>query len=135
MKRQFTGLRGQKIGFESTFTCREDVSTQTTSDKSVSLNQMLFFEKWLKMILELDIQKLITSKTFIHLFIIFLIFLCGKTHKHFLQIRCVKHFDNSRQHLILLIVTQNFPNGTTVTHRESIIGNSQPFSKTSLSIF
>ena len=49
MKRQFTSLRKQKIGFGSTFTCREGVSTPTTPVKSVPLNQMLFLKmdsKW-----------------------------------------------------------------------------------------
>ena len=55
MKRQFTSLRRQKIGFGNTFTCREGVSTPTTPVKSVPLNQMLFLKNGLKMVLKFDI--------------------------------------------------------------------------------
>ena len=55
--------------------------------------------------------------------------------REFLWIRNIKHFDNYRQHLILLIVPQNFSNGTTVTRRESIVGNLRSFPKTSFSKF
>ena len=55
MKRQFTSLRKQQIGFGSTFTCQEGFSTPTTSVKSVPLNQMFIFENWFKMVLKFDI--------------------------------------------------------------------------------
>ena len=53
----------------------------------------------------------------------------------FFWIRSIKHFDNCRYHLILLIIPQDFPNGTTITRKESIVGNSRSFSKTSFSTF
>ena len=41
-------LAKTKIGFESTFTCREGVSTPTTPVKLVPLNQMLLLKIGLK---------------------------------------------------------------------------------------
>ena len=55
--------------------------------------------------------------------------------REFFWIRSIKHFDNCRQRLILLIVSQDFPNGTTITRRESIVGNLRSFPKTSFSKF
>ena len=65
MKRQFTGLRKQKIGFGSTFRHREGVSTPTTSVKLVPLNQVLFWKIGSKWFLKFDIEKLIILKFFI----------------------------------------------------------------------
>ena len=55
--------------------------------------------------------------------------------REFLWIRNIKHFDNCRQRLILVIVPQDFLNGTTVTRRESIVGNLCSFPKTSFNKF
>ena len=55
MKRQFTSLQRQKVGFGNTFTCREGVSTPTMPEKSVPLKLNVVFENWLKMVLELHI--------------------------------------------------------------------------------
>ena len=55
--------------------------------------------------------------------------------RKFLWIRSIKHFDNCRQRLILLIVPQDFPNRTIVTHRESIVDNLRSFPKTSFNKF
>ena len=55
MKRQFKSLRKKKIGFESTFTCREGVSTPTTPLKSVPLNQVLSLKVNSQMVLEIDV--------------------------------------------------------------------------------
>ena len=80
MKRQFMSLRNKKIGFGSTFRCREGVSTSTTPIKSVPLNQMLFLKIVSKMILKFDIYKLITLKTCAHFYYLFLNFSLWKKH-------------------------------------------------------
>ena len=55
--------------------------------------------------------------------------------RNFLWIRSIKRFDNCRKRLILLIVHQDFSNGTTVTRRESIVGNLRSSLKASFSKF
>ena len=106
MKRQFTSLRKTKIRFGSTFTCREGVSTPTAPVKSVPLNQMWFLKIGSKWFLKFDTYKLITLKTCVH-FLLFFISLCGIVNEDF-WIRSIKHIDNCRQCLILLIVPQDF---------------------------
>ena len=74
MKRQFTSLRKQKIGFGYTLTCREGVSTPTTPIKSVPLTQISFFENWFKMVFKFDTYKLITLKTCVHFYYFLFLF-------------------------------------------------------------
>ena len=106
MKRQFTSLRKQKIGFESTLTCREGVSTPTTPIKSVPLTQISFFWKLVQngfkiWHLQINYLKNLCS------FLLFFISICGIVNENF-WIRSIKHIDNCRQCLILLIVPQDF---------------------------
>ena len=54
-KKTIHWLAKTKIGFGSTFTCREGVSTPTTPVKLVPLNQVLFLKVSFKMILKFDI--------------------------------------------------------------------------------
>ena len=83
MKRQFTGLRKQRIGFGNPFTCRKRIYTPTTLVKSVPLNQVLFLKVDLKWFQNSTFRINYLENFYSFFAIIILIFLCEKIHENF----------------------------------------------------